>query len=105
TGTGGTRTAPNLYELNLLALTASLTTTAALRGTALMTTARRCAGALRRNMILLISSSFDGMVASCWISAIEMTLPSTIPDLNLNAGTSLATLVNALASATGSVLV
>src|SRR5208283_4264491 len=105
TGTGGTRTAPNLYELNLLAFTASFTTTAALRGTALMTTAKRCAGALRRNIILLISSSLDGMLASCWISAMEMTLPSTIPDLNLKAGASLATLVRAFASATGSVLV
>src|SRR5208283_1821830 len=96
---------PNPYELNLLALTASLTVTARLRGSALSADAIRWAGAFRRNMILLINSSFDGMLASCWISAMEITLPSTTPDLNWNAGTSLATLVRALARATGSALV
>ena len=40
------------------------------------------AGAPSRNITLLINSSFDGSEASCWISAIESTLPSTIPARN-----------------------
>jgi len=90
---------PNPYELNLLALIASLTVTARLRGSAFSAMAIRCAGAFRRNMILLISSSLDGMVASCWISAIEITLPSTTPDLTGTPEQSFAILVRAFASA------
>jgi len=44
---------------------ASLTVTAKLRGNALSALAIRCAGAFRRNINLLISSSFDGKFASC----------------------------------------
>ena len=87
--------APNPYELNLLAFTASLTVTARFRGTALSADAIRCAGAFSRNIILLISSSLEGISASCLISAIEITLPSTTPDLNWNAGTSFAIFVSA----------
>src|SRR6202034_4678929 len=90
---------------NLLAFTASLTTTATLRGSAAIAVATRCAGAFSMNMILLISSSLLGSAASWPISWIEMTRPSTHPARNLNAGTSLATFVKIFASATGSVFV
>src|SRR6266702_874708 len=92
-------------ELNLLALTASLTVTARLRGNAASAEAMRCAGARSKNMILPMSSSFEGSCESCWICSIERTRPSTIPARNLNAGTSLAIFVSALASATGSLQV
>src|SRR2546422_1726832 len=92
-------------ELNLLALTASLTVTARLRGNAASAAAMRCAGACSKNMILPMSSSFEGSCESCWICSIERTRPSTIPARNLNAGTSLAIFVSALASATGSLQV
>jgi len=61
---------------------ASLTVTARLRGKAFIAVAMRCAGAFNKNMILLISSSFDGRFANCWISAIEITRPSTSPERN-----------------------
>src|ERR1700738_3627682 len=67
---------------NLFALMASLTVTARLRGKAFSAMAMRFAGAFSRNMILLMSSSFDGRLASCWISLMEITRPSTTPDLN-----------------------
>src|SRR4029077_8580772 len=54
-----------LSDPNLLALIASLTVTARLRGNAFKAVAMRCAGAFSRNMILPISSSFDGKFASC----------------------------------------
>src|SRR5882724_8718031 len=63
--TGSAGENQNLYELNLLALIASLTVTARLRGKALSAVAMRCAGALSKNIILLITSSFDGRFASC----------------------------------------
>src|SRR2546427_731780 len=50
---------------NLFALIASLTVTARLRGSAFSAIAMRCAGAFSKNIILLISSSFDGRFASC----------------------------------------
>src|SRR5208283_812766 len=90
------------YCANFFSLTASLTTTARFRATAAVVLARRWAGASSRNMILEISSSFDGRLASCWISTTETTRPSTTPARNWYAGTSLANLVSTLASATGS---
>src|SRR5437870_712664 len=66
---------------------------------------RSRAGPRTRNIILLINSSLEGKWASCWISSIESTRPWTTPALNRKAGTSLATLVSTLASATGSVAV
>src|SRR3989441_1106423 len=100
TGSGPEPPAPNLS-----ALTASLSVTTRFRETAASAVAILCAGACSRNIILLINSSLEGKWASCWISSIESTRPWTTPALNRKAGTSLATLVSTLASATGSVAV
>src|SRR5215472_1249920 len=102
TQASGAGASPPPPDPNLLTLVASLTVTARLRGNALSARAIRCAGAFSRNMILLTSSSFDGRFASCLMSAMDTTRPSTTPALNWNAGTSLAILVMAFASATGS---
>ena len=48
------------------------------------------------------SSSLPGMVASCLISSIEMTLPSTMPSLKVNSAFSVTQVEIALVSATGS---
>jgi len=73
-----------------------------LRPVALITVARRVAGALMRKSSFEKSSSLPGMVASCLISSIEMTLPSTMPSLKVNSAFSVTQVEIALVSATGS---
>ena len=48
-----------------------------------MTVARRCACALKRNMIFEISSSLEGKLAIASTSVKATTLPSTIPALKV----------------------
>src|SRR5215216_5087455 len=82
---------------------ACLTTMARLRGTAEMTVARRCACALMRNMILEISTSFDGSVARASTSRSATTRPSTTPALKVKtSGFSLTNFEIAFDNCTGS---